>query len=333
MPSSRDGESFEVFGNHSTSEENLRLVFSVLEQLLPAVRRDLYEDVDGENVVVSKPLDPEDSPLLPGLVKMHREARTSNNESVFIKNHFDRSDFVNLSSDVDLKLKYSGFASINKSNGMVSESRAYFSEQLNMGEPLHRESGPDVTMMNITVKSHVSLIDTRYYSYAESEATNIYLFVKLIVPKIAAVFSIDENLADRFPDVSNPTPMPTNVYLSDQRNNMTSPSVTPLKRFRRANQNKVVARVWKKAGPTYLSIKFPIKLFEKKVLGIKVKGTANLLVKNKNGLEIEVKVKISIGGKSLTVFTKKYKKKELQKGKGTRTGNQWKAKIVSRFRA
>ena len=92
---------------------------------------------------------------------------------------------------------------------MVSESRAYFSEQLNMGELLHREGSPDVTMMNITVKSHVSLIDTRYYSYAESEATNI--FVKLIVPKIAAVFSIDQNLADTFPDVSNPTPMPTNV--------------------------------------------------------------------------------------------------------------------------
>ena len=332
MPSSRDGESYEVFGNLSTSEEHLRLVFSTLEQLLPTVRRDLYEDVDGEKVVASKPLDPEDSPLLPGLVKMHREANTSD-KSVFIKNHFDRSDFVNLSSDVDLNLKYSGFASINKSNGMVSESHAYFLEQLNIGEPLHREVGPDITMINVTVKSHVSLMETRYYRYAESEATNIHLFVKLIVPKTAAVFSVDENLPDTFQNVSNPTSTQSNLSLSDQRDNLTNPFVTPMKRFRRANQNNVVAQVWKKAGPTYLSINFPIKLFEKKFLGIKVKGTANLLVKDKNGLEIEVKVEISIGGKSLTVFTKKYKKKELQNGKGTRTGYERDAKIVSRFRA
>ena len=73
-------------------------------------------------MVFSKPLDPEDSPLLPNLVKMHREARTSDNESVFIKNHFDRSDFVDVSSDVDLNLEYSGFASINKSNRMVSDT-------------------------------------------------------------------------------------------------------------------------------------------------------------------------------------------------------------------
>ena len=319
-----------MFGNNSTSEENLRLVFSVLEQLLPTVRRDLYEDVDGNKVVASKHLDPEDSPLLPGLVKMHREAKTSGNESVFVKNHFDRSDFVNLSSDVDLNLKYYGFASINKSNGMVSESHAYFSEQLNMGEPLHREGGPDITTINVTVKSHISLIDTRCFGNAESEATNVHLFVKLIISKPTAMFAVDENPPDTFPVVSYPTSTPSNFSLSDQHYNMTSPSVTPpKKRFRRANQNKVVTEVWKKAGPTYLSTEFPKKLFEKKVVGIKVKGTAYLFVKNKNGLEIEVKFKISIGGKTKQVFSKKYKKNELQKGKGTRTVYQWKKTIVS----
>ena len=295
------------------------------------MRRDLYEDVDGEKVVVAKPLDPEDSPLLPGLVRMHREARTSGNESVLIKNHFDRSDFVNLSSDVDLNLKYSGFASINKSNGMVSESYAYFSEQLNMGEPFHREGGPDITMMNITVKSHISLIDTPCFGNAESEATNFLLFVKLIVPKTAAVFSVDENQTDAFPNVSYPTSTPSNFPLSYQRYNMTNSFVTPPKqRFRRATQNKVVTQVWTKTGPTYLSTEFPIKLFEKKVVGIKVKGTGILSVKNRNGLEIQVKVKISVGGKSRDVFSKKYKKKELQKGKGTRTGYKWKKTLVSR---
>ena len=129
--------------------------------------------------------------------------------------------------------------------------------------------------------------------------------MKLIVPKTAAVFFVDGNLPDTFPNVSYPTSTPSNFTLSDQRYNMTIPSVTPPKRFRRANQNNVVVQVWKKAGPTYLSIKFLIKLFQTKVLGIKVKGTANLSVKNKKGLVIEVKVKISIGGKSLTLFSKK----------------------------
>ena len=124
-------------------------------------------------------------------------------------------------------------------------------------------------MINVTVKGHVSLMETRYYRYAESEATNTHLFVKLIVPKTAAVFSVDENLPDTFQNVSNPTSTQSNLSLSDQRDNLTNPSVTPLKRFRRANQNNVVAQVWKKPGPTYLSINFPIKLFEKKVLGIK----------------------------------------------------------------
>ena len=63
---------------------------NILKQLLPTVQYDLYEDVDGEK---SDSLVPEESPLLPGPVKMHRKADTSDENSVSIKNHFSREDF------------------------------------------------------------------------------------------------------------------------------------------------------------------------------------------------------------------------------------------------
>ena len=140
-------ESFKVFGNHSINEDKVRLVYDILDQLLPTVKRELYEVVDrvkatGRNALVS-----EETPLLPRSVKMHREANISGKDAVLIKNHFDRSDFVNMSSEIDLDLKYSSLAYINKSNGMVTKSHCYFSEQLNFGEVVHSEGYSDVTMM------------------------------------------------------------------------------------------------------------------------------------------------------------------------------------------
>ena len=323
---SEAGEPFEVYGDNSTDEEQLRLVFSILQQLLPNVKRDVYEDVDGKKTTGSKP---EESPLLPGPVKMHREANTLNKEAISIKNHFNRSDFANMSSEIDLDLNYTDFASINKSNGMVFESLAYFSEQLNLGESIQTQGGFDVTMMNITVKSQVSLIETHPFGYAELEAVGLHLFVRLIVPKTAAILSVEEKPAEEVSGASNLIPTPSNYSLSIRQHNSTNSSLSSPKRFRRANQNRVVAQVWSKASSTYPRANLPITLFEKKVIGIRVKGTAHVSLKNQNGLEIEVKVMISVGGRSLTLFSKKYRRNELGRGIPTRRQYQWNPKIVS----
>ena len=93
-------------------------MYNILKQLLPTVQYDLYEDVDGE-----KPdsLLPEESPLLPGPVKMHRKADTTNKSSVSIKNHFSREDFQDLPTEIDLDLKYSDHAVIDKNKGVINQ--------------------------------------------------------------------------------------------------------------------------------------------------------------------------------------------------------------------
>ena len=278
------------------------------------MRRDLYEKVDGQKAADSKP---EESPLLPGSVKMNREANTSDKDVVFIKNHFNHLDFVNMSSEIDLHMKYSDFASINKSNGMISESHAHFLGQLQLGELIHSKGGFDVTMMKITLQTHVLRIETDYFGYAESEADKFHLFVKLVVSKTAAILSVD----------GDPAETPSNVSLSSQQNNSTNSSLVPLSRVRRGNS--VVAQVWQKAGPTKLSVILPVTLFQKKVLGIKIKGTAHVSVKDEKGLQIEVEGKLAIGSKSFIVFNKTYKQNQLEEGKEIHLGSQWKIKIVS----
>ena len=278
------------------------------------MRRDLYEKVDGQKAADSKP---EESPLLPGSVKMNREANTSDKDVVFIKNHFNHLDFVNMSSEIDLHMKYSDFASINKSNGMISESHAHFSGQLHLGELIYSKGGFDVTMMKITLKTHVLLIETDFFGYAESEADKSHLSVKPLVSKTAAILSVYED----------PAETPSNVLLSIQQNNSTNSSLAPLSRIRRGNS--VVAEVWQKAGPAKLSVILPVILFQKKVLGIKIKGTAHVSVKDEKGLQIEVEGKLAIGSKSFTVFNKTYKQNQLEEGKEIHVGSQLKIKIVS----
>ena len=250
-------ESFHVYGHRHTDEELIRQIYGILEQLLPTLKRDLYEDVDGMKVTDSYALDPEESPLLPGSVRMHREANTSDKDTVLIKNHFDRADFLNFSSDIDLDLKYSDFALINKSNGMVTESHAYFSEQLNFGEEIHLKGGVDSSDMKITITSHVSLIETDSISFgdAEPKELNLHLFVKLIVPKSQPTFSVD----DRQPHDSPSIQMSSNVSLPSQQHNSTNPSMIPLKRSRRASN--VVRQSFTEAGPLYLTVEHKFTIF------------------------------------------------------------------------
>ena len=279
------GESFEVYGKHFTNEEQVRLVFGILEQLLPTVQRDLYEDVDGKTGTGSKPIDPEMSPLLPGFVKMHREANTSDKDSISIKNHFDSSDFVNMSSEIDLDMKYSDFASINKSNGMITESYFFFSEQLDIGELIDNKGGLNSSKIKINLKSHVSLTETNYFGYAESETVNFHLFVKLVVLKTKASVSVKEEPAEEIPLVndSNSSQTLSNFSLSHEQNNSTNSSITPLRRFRRAYGSKLICKIWKDSDPLYLSFSYALNLFEKKVIGIKVSADASISVKDTTG--------------------------------------------------
>lgn len=325
------GESFQIYGRRHTNEEFVRHIYGILDQLLPTLKRDLYEDVDGVKVSDSDGLNPEDSPLLPGSVKMHREANTSYKDAVLIKNHFDRADFLNMSSDVDLDLKYSDFAFINKSNGMVTESHSYFAEQLNFGEHIHFKSGVDASVMKVFLTSHVSLLETSsiYFGFAESEKVYYQFFVKLVVPKATPTFSVNRQ-PHRPPSPSQSSQMPLNASLPSQQHNSTNSSSIPLKRSRRASNS--IRQIWDDADPIYLSVEHSFTVFEKKVIGINVEGKGTVWLEDSSGLEVGVRFNLIVGGKDLgRLLYKTYQKNELQDGKGTRTGKEWSKGIVSFF--
>ncbi|XP_068707581.1 uncharacterized protein [Montipora foliosa] len=156
--------SFEVYGNPQTNTELIRLFYATLEQLFPSLKRELYENVDGQEATKSKPLYPEDSPLLPGSVKMHREANTSDENTLVIKNHFDRKNFIDMSPDIDLDLKYTDIALINKSNGMMSESHLNLSKQLNFGEEMRNNANLNINQRKITLTSHASRVEGFFWN-------------------------------------------------------------------------------------------------------------------------------------------------------------------------
>ena len=328
MPNNGKVESFEVYGHRHTNAEFLRLVYGILEQLLPTVKRDLYEDVDGRKATDSKPLDPEESPLLPGSVKMHREANTSDKDTVVIKNHFDRTDFANMPSEIDLDMKYSDVALINKSNGMVSESHAYFSEELIFGEPIHKNDGFDVTKMKVTLTIHISLIETNHLGYAESKRVSFKFFKKLDIQNSSVSISVDQETSRVPADaVSNSSQTSLNAPLPNQHQNLTNSPSIPLKRSRRAAS----AVAWNEAGPLYLSVEHSFTVFEKSVIGINVKGEGKVWLEDGDAMEVGVSFGLSIGGINLPdIFKELYRKNQLD-GKDKRTGYEWRRGVVSEF--
>lgn len=313
-PLSRTGnktsaESFEVFGPRHIDTEVLRQVHSILEQLFPVVQRNLYEDVDGERTTGSNSPDPEESPLLPGPVKMHREANTSDRNSgvVMIRSHFDRADFVNLSSEIDLDLKYSESASISKSNGMITESHAYFSKQLNFGDLIHDKSGSDVQMMKIAMTSMIK--PTNNFELAEFEGVRVRFFVKLLLPKSMATISVNDL---QMGAVSNLTLTPSKNANVDQT--LYNSSSILLQRSRRSSS---------------LDVDYPYTLFEKKVLGITVKAEGRYWLKQ--GVKMGESAILSIESYKTKIFDKEYSWNELQNQEPTRTSKSWGVSIVSAY--
>ena len=300
----KTSESFEVFGPRHIHPDLLREIYSILEQLLPAVQRNLYEDVDGQKAADSNSPNHEESPLLPSSVKMHRKAVTSDKNIVLIRNHFDRADLVNLSSEIDFDLKYSDSAFINKSNGMITESRSYFSEELNFGEPIHSNSSSDVRSLKVAMKSLVTIIELpNYFEQAESERVKVHLFVSLSLPRAKSTFSLKETRkVQTGRAVSNLTLTPSeNPLVNQTLYNSNNSSSTLLTRSRRS---------------TKLDFDKTYTLFQKKVLGINVKAIARYKVQE--GVKVRETVVLYIGRFDTTLFDRAYTWSQLKQQKPLR---------------
>ena len=287
--------SFEVYGHPQTNTELIRLLYATLEQLFPSLKRELYENVDGQEATKSKPLYPEDSPLLPGSVKMHREANTSDENTLVIKNHFDRKDFIDMSPDIDLDLNYTDIALINQSNGMMSESHVNLSKQLNFGEEMRNNANLNINQRKITLTSHASRVEGIFLEYEESKTIAVLLFTKLVVPKSNVTFSVnDKPEAGLQPNVNSADFLPPSP---SQRQNFTGnlPSIS-LQRARRA----VRGVSWKYTEPISLRVKHSFTLFQKKVIGVNVKGEGSVWLEPRHG-EIGVTFGLSIGGRYILV--------------------------------
>lgn len=312
---------FEVYGHPNTSKELIRYVHGIVDQLLPAVKRDLYEDVDGQKKDADSELKPEVPPLFPGAVKMHRRANTSDKNEVFIQNHFNRSDFVNMSTKLDVDLEYSDSVSINKGNGMVKESHAYLSERLNFGAKIHTKSGFDVTTMNMTFSSHVSLVETDsvFFDYeAEAKAMKVRLFVKLVNPASNGNFTVT-----RKPQVA-----PGPYYNSS--NSSTQANTKPARRYRRS----LLEDIWKIVKKEFRSapIVFDYDLFETHILGMKVTGKSKLWLKKAENEPLEVGVDVSLmfaGVTELELINLKYDGNQIEAGDTEPTVKRWSTEFVS----
>ena len=164
-----------------------RYARAILTQLLPTVERNLYERVDGEKPDPNSEPKPEKSSMFPGIVKMHREANTSENDELFIKNKFNQSDVTNVTSDIDLDMSYADSSVLNKSNGVVTKGEVHLTEQLNFGEPVQFKKGSKVSMMKVSFTSKVTLLDDErsrrsYLEGNELTDINVRNFVKLFAP-------------------------------------------------------------------------------------------------------------------------------------------------------
>ena len=298
-------ESFDVYGHRHVNQEFLRLVYNILKQLLPTVQYDLYEDVDGEK---SDSLVPEESPLLPGPAKMHRKADTSDENSVSIKNYFSREDFQDLPTEIDLDLKYSDHAVIDKSKGVITKSHINFTQQLNLGEPIHNKGGVNVSLMKVTLTSHISLVDGEFKNLVDTEKVSFPFFVKLVVPKNKATFA----LHDRPSGVFNSSQTPLNV---------SSPS-----RSRRAAGYVP----WREVGSSNFDFEHPFTLFEKKMVGIDIKGEGMIWIHDEEDMEIGVSFGLSIAGRTLPdIIYRKYRRSEMEDGQSGKIEHRWSKALVS----
>ena len=269
-------ESFELYGNPEYDVELTRYARAILSQLLPTVERNLYERVDGQKPDPNSEPKPEKSSMFPGIVKMHREANTSENDKVFIKNKFKRSDVTNMTSDVDLDMSYADSSVLNKSNGVVTKGEVHLTEQLNFGEPVQFKKGSTANMMNVFFTSKVTLLDDEesrnsYLKDEELADVDVRDFVKLIEPKSDQTFRVktSEREALNEPSADSNEMNSTSADENERETNLTTASHDSRHRNRR--QNVVQKFLTAPRQKTFT-------LFEKKIIGInmKVEGTVRI---------------------------------------------------------
>ena len=250
-----------------------------------------------------------------------------------IKNNFNRSDLVNVSSEIDLDITYSDLMFINKSNGMVTESRAYLSEQLNFGEPIRSKSGSDVTTMNVTLLSNIVLTEANpradsYYVYEEFKALDIGAFVKLLLTQSDGHFVMNEKQVEVASDCSNAS----GSFISESHcsENSTPPLHNRVKRMRRG---RFARQGWngldRRRIPRTIN-KSPT-LFEKKVIGINVKGEPNVWLspRHRHGFELGVGFSLRFGSLSVQLFHNRFVDKQIKRGHEIRIRTNWEKRFVS----
>ena len=275
--STKADESFELYGNQESDADLTRYARAILAQLLPTVERNLYERVDGQKPDPNSEPKPEKSSMFPGIVKMHRAANTSQNDKLFIKNKFNRSDVTNMTSDIDLDLSYADSSVLNKSNGVLTKGEVHLTEQLNFGEPVQFKKGSTANMMNISFTSKVTLLDDEKYrkSYLEDEEladVDVRDFVKLIAPKSDQTFRVktSEREALNGPSADSNEMNSKSADEDEQEANLTTAAHDS--RHRRSHRQNFV----QKSLDAPRQITFT--LFKKKIIGIdmKVKTTVRI---------------------------------------------------------
>ena len=264
--------------------------------------------------------------MFPGIVKMHREANTSENDKVFIKNKFKRSDVTNMTSDIDLDMSYADSSVLNKSNGVVTKGEVHLTEQLNFGEPVLFKKGSTANMMNVSFTSKVTLIDDAESrkSYLEEEEladVNVRDFVKLIAPKSNQTFRVKTSEREALNESSaESNEMNSRTADEDEREtNLTTASHDSRHRNRR--QNVVQKFLTAPRQETFT-------LFEKKIIGInmKVENTVRIeSIKKEFNLkleETEYKLTLKVGSKKVSLLRESIDttKKETKKIEGFNVG-------------
>lgn len=273
-------ETFELYGNQKYDAELTGYARAILTQLLPAVERSLYELVDGEKPDPNSEPKPENHSMFPGIVKMHREADTSDNDELLIKNKFNRSDVTNMTSDIDLDMSYTDSSVLNKRSGMVTKGEVHLTKRLNFGEPVQCKKGFSANMMNVSFRSKVTLLnhEKSRRSYLEDEELAYYVdfrdFIKLTAPKSSQKirFQTSEREAPLNETSVELTALNTTCAGKDGREiNLTTASHNSRHRSRR--QNLVQELLSAPRQKTFT-------LFKKKVIGIDIQVKATIRIES-----------------------------------------------------
>ena len=234
------------------------------------MERNLYERVDGEKPDPNSEPKLEKSSMFPGIVKMHREANTSENDELFVKNKFNRSDIINMTSDIDLDMSYADLSVLNKSNGVVTKGEVHLTEQLNFGEPVQFKKGSTVNMMNVSFTSKVTLLDDEKYrkSYLEDEElaeVDVRDFVKLIAPKSDQKFRVKTSEREALNETSVDSNEMNSTYADEDERETNYTTAAHDSRHQRSRRQNFVQKFLN--APRKISFT----LFKKKIIGIDMK--------------------------------------------------------------